>query len=1059
MTFTRLARWVAVILCGISASLILPKDARADAEQWMEQPKVGARNYIDSTARLDLDGIRRSGLQGAVDLSGYSATIDPRDGSIRLAQDGAGGLRAEGDENWWDGFGSPGVSDRVNAMAVYDGALIVTGEFEFASGLRVNRIARWDGTSWSSLGEGINGTGRCLHVHDEKLIVGGYFNRAGGNEARYIAQWDGVSWSAVGSGFNWAVFALTTYDGDLIAGGEFVDAGGVTVNRIARWDGSGWLPFGSGANDIVTALGQYGGDLIVGGWFDQIDGLPISRVARWNGSVWSPMGSWQLWGPPQGFAEYQGQLHAACWDHVVRWSGTSWVDLNSPALGAGIGLRVFDGKLVHCGWGGSRIYAWDGVSWTPLGLGLGHYEGIALGELDGKLYAGGFFFSAGDENVLHIAAWDGSAWDGLGGPQGQGIGGRVRALAQWRGDLIAGGYFSVAGGAPVNNIARWDGASWHPLGEGVTGWSGEVDALLVYQDQLIAAGDFEYAGGMRSPHIARWDGTSWGSIGGGTDCGRIRALAEYQGDLIAVGEICKWGDPTAWRILRWDGFSWSGVGTWPETCEVWAVAVWNDMLVVGGCFRIDQGAPADYIAAWDGSNWNLVGNQINGDVKALASYNGSLIAGGYFNVGNGGDGMARWDGISWGPVGGSSGCATLALAVVDGDLYAAGETCVAGGQQVSGVARYDGYGWSPLGSGLTRRVYAMAPGEDPFGAYLYLGGEISWAGDGLPSGGIARWRLGETSRPILRAVTDIGNDQGRQVRLRWSRSKYDAPGQPVAITGYAVFREQGEFAGPAVETNPGEPGLRLDGWDYIATVPAFGDSSYQCVAPTLCDSTIVDGLCLSTFLVRAMTANPLTYYDSAPLSGYSVDNLAPAVPRNLRLEQPQRLVWDESLDADFDYFTVYGSANEELDETAVALGHTTENSFDLPGFQHAYFHVTGTDFSGNEGEAATLSNPAGVDDAAAAPASVALELLGSNPMKQGAPMRFGLPGGAHARLEIFDASGRLVVRLLDGEYPAGWHAAGWNGRAADERAVPPGIYFARLTAGGKTRDLRFVIVR
>ena len=60
--------------------------------------------------------------------------------------------------------------------------------------------------------------------------------------------------------------------------------------------------------------------------------------------------------------------------------------------------------------------------------------------------------------------------------------------------------------------------------------------------------------------------------------------------------------------------------------------------------------------------------------------------------------------------------------------------------------------------------------------------------------------------------------------------------------------------------------------------------SYAIDAPTLADSTISDGMHYSTFFVRARTATPGEYFDSLPDSGYSVDNLAPAVPENFRFE-------------------------------------------------------------------------------------------------------------------------------------------------------------------------------
>jgi hypothetical protein len=74
----------------------------------------------------------------------------------------------------------------------------------------------------------------------------------------------------------------------------------------------------------------------------------------------------------------------------------------------------------------------------------------------GKLYAGGYFFTAGGVIANGIAVWDGSSWSAL----GSGMGGTdypdVYALAlDGSGNLYAGGQFTTAGGKPSSYIARW----------------------------------------------------------------------------------------------------------------------------------------------------------------------------------------------------------------------------------------------------------------------------------------------------------------------------------------------------------------------------------------------------------------------------------------------------------------------------------------------------------------------------------------------------------------------------------------------------------------------------
>ena len=216
---------------------------------------------------------------------------------------GAGGVGVSNVARWngssWASLGS-GTSSIVNALAVYnDGfgsALFVGGSFLQVGGLTVNRIAKWNGVLWSSLGSGTNGNVRALAVHNdgggEALFVGGGFTTAGGTSKSRIAKWNGASWSAVGAGANDDVLAFAVFDDSsgpqLYVGGEFSTAGGVTVNHVARWDGAAWSALATGLKDDVYAFGSFGSggeqSLYVGGEFKFVSGPPgPERIARWRG--------------------------------------------------------------------------------------------------------------------------------------------------------------------------------------------------------------------------------------------------------------------------------------------------------------------------------------------------------------------------------------------------------------------------------------------------------------------------------------------------------------------------------------------------------------------------------------------------------------------------------------------------------------------------------------------------------------------------------------------------------------------------------------------------------
>ena len=70
-----------------------------------------------------------------------------------------------------------------------------------------------------------------------------------------------------------------------------------------------------------------------------------------------------------------------------------------------------------------------------------------------------------------------------------------------------------------------------------------------------------------------------------------------------------------------------------------------------------------------------------------------------------------------------------------------------------------------------------------------------------------------------------------------------------------------------------------------------------------------------------------------------------------------------------------------------------------------------------------------------------------------------LAAPARGSLAIYDAAGRCVRVLESGELSAGAHAARWDRREAGGGEARSGVYFARLSAGGRTERARFALVR
>lgn len=232
----------------------------------------------------------------------------------------------------WQSLGL-GVNDSVLALAVFNNELFAGGEFTNAGGIVALKIAKWDGNNWTSLNSGFNGDNdkvMSLIVHGSDLIVGGQFvDTVAYDNSRVqlnnVAKWTGTTWQALGNGLNNLVSSLTIYNAELVAGGKFdgkvklwdgnvwttigaglnnnvnalsvfnnlLIAGGEFTGHISRWDGNNWNVLGGGVEDDVWALINYQNSIIAGGDFKYVgppnDSMFVNRIARWDGNSWSKM--------------------------------------------------------------------------------------------------------------------------------------------------------------------------------------------------------------------------------------------------------------------------------------------------------------------------------------------------------------------------------------------------------------------------------------------------------------------------------------------------------------------------------------------------------------------------------------------------------------------------------------------------------------------------------------------------------------------------------------------------------------------------------------------------
>lgn len=551
--------------------------------------------------------------------------------------------------------GTDGPVQALEVLSDENGSsLYVGGFFSTAGSISVSNIAQWDGIQWSSLGNGLNHIVVALIAYDDDseqgpaLYAGGFFQKAGEVQANRIAKWDGESWSSLGSGVSSSVWSLASSSSDstdeskLYVGGHFKSAGEIYSPSFAMWDGANWSTTGNGmvSEDSIAVVRDLelfddklgdGEQLYAAGSFSTAGGIAAKSIAKFNGSEWSSVGD--------GISGEDSSIYDL----------TSFDDGSGESLYAGGQFQFAGDKPAN------NIAKWNAENWSPLGEGTdGSVHVICvyddkLGQ-GAALYAGGNFNNAGDMPASNIAKWDGTNWSAL----GKGIYNDEYNFSEvWSmiafddgsaaGEtLYVGGEFKNAGDVEASHIARWDGVQWSGVGEGLDeGENSTVFALVVYDDgngpALYAVGTFYRAGPIIVQGIAKWDGTKWSSVmdssgfsGGAFTATVFEGNANESAFLVVGGEFSMAEKVEVNAIVKFDGKVWSPLGSGLDTIEqytypiVWSVKEFDDKsgtgpaLFVGGEFEVAGGNSSENIA-----KWIVCDSQIPGDIDGDGSVNTS----------------------------------------------------------------------------------------------------------------------------------------------------------------------------------------------------------------------------------------------------------------------------------------------------------------------------------------------------------------------------------------------------------------------------------------------------
>ena len=365
-------------------------------------------------------------------------------------------------------------------------------------------------------------------------------------------------------------------------------------------------------------------------------------------------------------------------------SGTS-VSINGSGDRVAIGAPSNDGNGTDAGH--VRIYEWDGISWTQLGLGI---DGEAAGDQSGNAVsinsagdrvAIGATLNAGngsDAGHVRIYEWDGLSWNQLGlDIDGEAANDRsgTSVSINANGDRIAiGATLNAGNGSNPGHVRiyEWDGLSWNQLGLDIDGEaandrSGTSVSINGSGDRVAIGAPYNDGNGTDAGHVRiyEWDGISWTQLGLGIDGeaagdqSGTSVSINSAGDRVAIGATQNAGNGSNAghvRIYEWDGTSWTQMGL-----DIDGEAANNlsgtSVSINGSGDRVAIGAPRNSawrghvrLYEWDGTSWTQMGLDIDGSnaydsfgSSVSLSSSGSILASGapdYF-LGNSLEGQVK----------------------------------------------------------------------------------------------------------------------------------------------------------------------------------------------------------------------------------------------------------------------------------------------------------------------------------------------------------------------------------------------------------------------------------
>lgn len=349
------------------------------------------------------------------------------------------------------------------------------------------------GQHWQSLGGGLNRypTEMYTDTVSNKLYVGGNFNIVDGHSIWGIASWNGSSWDSLGSGldhyangpnFPGNVYTMLRHDSDLMIGGNFRWVGDSARQGMANWSQNEWssvIGGPLGAYEVIADIKIHNGELYVCGVFDSVGSIPAMQLAKWSGVTWQSLGPNYAFGSLSRMCFYNNNLYVSgsfvdpngntC--RLAKWDGLNWTFMTNILTGSLDNIwsmEVYNDELyisglfyTSSGNAGNSIMKWNDTTWSSVGGGAqiisNPYPTVCdMTVHHGKLYCVGNFEKMGGVLAHSVAVWDGTVWCGL----GTYFDNKVTDIEFYNDTMYIAGGFTVVDTMSISYVAKWIGGSF-----------------------------------------------------------------------------------------------------------------------------------------------------------------------------------------------------------------------------------------------------------------------------------------------------------------------------------------------------------------------------------------------------------------------------------------------------------------------------------------------------------------------------------------------------------------------------------------------------------------------